>query len=44
MRALDRAQLRVIGTSATPMAVDVSAIELASGSVRCMIAGSPRPP
>ena len=39
MRALDPAQLHVIGASATPMAVDVGAIELAGGSVRCMIAG-----
>jgi len=39
MRALEPAQLRVIGASATPMAVDVEAIELAGGSVRCMIAG-----
>jgi hypothetical protein len=39
MRALDEAQLRLIAASATPMAVDVGAIELAGGSVRCMIAG-----
>jgi hypothetical protein len=39
MRALEESQLRVIGASATPMAVDVGAIELAGGSVRCMIAG-----
>jgi len=39
MRALEPAQLRVIGVSATPLAVDVGTIELAGGSVRCMIAG-----
>jgi hypothetical protein len=39
LRALDPAQLRIIGASATPVAVDVSAVELAGGSVRCMIAG-----
>ena len=38
-RALEPAQLRIIGASATPVAVDVSAVELAGGSVRCMIAG-----
>jgi len=39
MRALEQAQLRVISASATPVPVDVGAIELAGGSVRCMIAG-----
>jgi hypothetical protein len=39
MWALEESQLRVIAASATPMAVDVGAIELAGGSVRCMIAG-----
>ena len=39
MRALDESQLRVIAASATPVPVDVGAIELAGGSVRCMIAG-----
>jgi hypothetical protein len=39
MRALDPAQLRVIAASATPLAVDVGTIELAGGSIRCMIAG-----
>ena len=39
MRALEGSQLRVIEASATPVPVDVGAIELAGGSVRCMIAG-----
>ena len=39
MRALDEAQLRLIAASATPVPVGVGAIELAGGSVRCMIAG-----
>ena len=39
MQALEESQRRVIGASATLMAVDVGAIELAGGSVRCMIAG-----
>ena len=39
MRALEQGQLRVISASATPVPVDVGAIELAGGSVRCMIAG-----
>ena len=39
MRALDEAQLRLIAASATPVPVGVDAIELAGGSVRCMIAG-----
>jgi hypothetical protein len=39
MRAMEESQLTVIGASATPMPVDVGAIELAGGSVRCMIAG-----
>jgi hypothetical protein len=39
MRALDETQLRLIAASATPVPVGVGAIELAGGSVRCMIAG-----
>ena len=39
MKALEPAQLRIIADSATPLAADVSTIELAGGSVRCMIAG-----
>ena len=39
MRALKESQLRVVEASATLVPVDVGAIELAGGSVRCMIAG-----
>jgi hypothetical protein len=38
-RALSPAQLEVIEASATPLAADVGTIELAGGSIRCMIAG-----
>jgi hypothetical protein len=38
-RALSPAQLGVIEASATPLAADVGTIELAGGSIRCMIAG-----
>jgi hypothetical protein len=39
MMALSPSQLSVIEASATPLAADVPTIELAGGSVRCMIAG-----
>ena len=39
MKALSPTQLSIIESSATPLAADVRTIELASGSVRCMIAG-----
>jgi hypothetical protein len=39
MKALSPKQLRVIEASATPLATNVPTIELAGGSVRCMIAG-----
>lgn len=46
VRALDSRQLAVIEASATVLPMDVPTIELAGGSVRCMIAGvhlRPRP-
>jgi hypothetical protein len=39
MKALSPNQLSIIEASATPLATDVRTIELAGGSVRCMIAG-----
>lgn len=46
LRALDAKQVRVLERSATLLPLDVSTIELAGGSVRCMLAGihlKPRP-
>ena len=39
LRALTSAQLTAMESSATPMPLDVATIEMAGGSIRCMLAG-----